>query len=70
MRGRWDDQALVLRRQKTPDADLYAVLMSVKFHADFHGSDDKNRKLKPECRSWTKPVGQGDLIGDKLRNLV
>jgi len=70
MRGRLDDQVLVLRRQKTPDADLYAVLMSVKFHADFHGSGDKSRKRRSECRSWTKPGGQGDLIGDKLHNLV
>jgi len=65
MRGRLDGQALVLRRQKTPDAGQYAVLMSVKFHADFHGSDDKSRKPRSECRSgqnWR----QGDLIADKL----
>jgi hypothetical protein len=70
MRGQWGDLALDRRWQKTPDADRYAVLMSVKFHADCHGSDDKSRTLIPECHSWIKPGGQGGLIGDKLRNLV
>ena len=70
MRGRWDGQALVPSLQKTPDADRYAVLMNVKFHADFPGLDEKNRRLKPEYRSWTTPGGQGDLTGDRLRSPV
>ena len=70
MRGQWDDRGLVLRWQKRSDAGQYAVLMRVKFHADFRGSGGKSRKLKPECRSWIKPGGQGGLIVDRLRNLV
>ena len=70
MRDRLDGQALVLSLQKTPDAGLYGARMSAKFHADFHGSDDKSRRLTPEHRFWTKPVEQDGSIGDKPHTLV